>query len=85
MTKFNSPERLRTIVRLAASMTEISFAKAWLLDDPQGKWEMRALKLLETVQQSPSYNDMTSIDINEGIATALTFLAVESIYRSTQN
>lgn len=74
--------RARTIVRLAADTTKTPFAKAWLCDDPHGKWEQRADRLLEEASQHPSFPSMTADKVNHEVATMLSYLVLEALLRS---
>ncbi len=73
--------RARTIVRLAADTTKTPFAKAWLRDDPHGKWEQRADRLLQQASEHPAFPSMGDDKVNREVATVLSYLVLEALLR----
>lgn len=73
--------RVRGIVRRAAERSKVPFVKAWLRDDPHGKWEVRVVELLKEARSHPMFPTMSDDAVDQEVATMLSYLAVTALLR----
>lgn len=77
-------QRARRIVRTAVGLVKNKAAKAWLLEDTYGKWELHVCELLESTKPKVLELGLTEAQADTEIAAYIGYAALSALLENAK-